>query len=197
MLSGAIPQPNPKPCAFLCRRPWQTPPSPFAAALQPAASFLLAWCSQRAVAASIANRFRPLVVRSALPVPPPQPPSKVRQSAYLQGGSTAPLVLRPCWVARPRSLCGALKRIGFSHRLQPATSAHNLHWCLSYSGSPRKEAPPPPLPRSSVRGHLWAGSGSRARRGARLRGEVTRKVLSSLFCPIEFGSGLKAVFVFP
>ena len=113
---------------------------------------------------------------------------------YLQGGSTAPLVLRPCWVARPRSLVGALKRIGFSHRLQPATSAHDPTWCQASSGSPRKEAPPPPLPRSSVRGPLWAGSGSRARRGARLRGEVSPKVLGSLFRSLSFGSRLKAVF---
>ena len=115
------------------------------------------------------------------------PPKAVRYRAYLQGGSTAPLVLRPCWVARPRSLCGALKRIGFSHHLQPATSAHNLHRCLSYSGSPRKKAPPPPLPRSSVRGHLWSGSGSRARRGARLRGEVSPQVPGSLFRSLSFG----------
>lgn len=52
------------------------------------------------------------------------PPKAVRFRAYLQGGGTAPFVQRPCWVARPRSLVGALKRIGFSHRLQPATSAH-------------------------------------------------------------------------
>ena len=29
------------------------------------------------------------------------------------------------WVGSPRSLIGAIKRIGFSHRLQPATSTHN------------------------------------------------------------------------
>ena len=121
-------------------------------------------------------------------------PLKRCASRISSGCGTAPLVKRPCWVARPRSLVGALKRIGFSHRLQPATSTHNPTWCQSSGGSPRNKAPPPPLPRSSVRGHLWSGSGSRARRGARLRGEVSTFVLSSLFCPIEFGSGLKAVF---
>ena len=115
------------------------------------------------------------------------PPKAVRYRAYLQGGGTAPFVQRPCWVARPRSLVGALKRIGFSHRLQPATSAHDPTWCQASSGSPRNKAPPPPLPRSSVRGHLWSGSGSRARRGAHLRGEVSTSALVSLFGSLQLG----------
>ena len=51
-------------------------------------------------------------------------PLKRCASRISSGCGTAPLVQRPCWVARPRSLVGALKRIGFSHRLQSATSAH-------------------------------------------------------------------------